>query len=288
MPPPCAAEYSSGQVSAPGSPLRGVVFQRHCTSPRLRIARLEVAGHVERVAAHAEDHVVADHDRRRGREVLALHAGDFLVPALLARRRVERDEVVVGREEIQPVAVHADAAVADVDAAPGPPEVVPQLAAGARVDRPDVVGRGEVQDAVHQQRRRLDGQAAERGHAAARRRRLRPFAADHRARPARCSRGRPRPARGSSRWWCRSASACCSAGPSSRRGASARRRRAACASSDGSRPSRRERGRARRRRERERERPWSSFQAHQVGRHVVHVAVGPLPSADPCAPAADR
>ena len=69
---------------------------------------------------------------------------------------VEGDEVVVGGDEVQVVAVHPDAAVADVDAALGAPEVVPDLAAGARVDRPHVIGRGEVEDAVHEQRRRLD------------------------------------------------------------------------------------------------------------------------------------
>ncbi len=34
--------------------------------------------------------------------------------------------------------------------------VVPDHVTGARVDRPDVVGHGEVEHAVHQQRRRLD------------------------------------------------------------------------------------------------------------------------------------
>ena len=34
--------------------------------------------------------------------------------------------------------------------------VVPDLVAGARIDGPDVVGNGEVQDSIDQQRRRLD------------------------------------------------------------------------------------------------------------------------------------
>ena len=146
----------------------------------LRIARLEIAGHVERVAADADQHLLADDDRRARREVLALDVGDLVVPALLARRRVERDEVVVGRQEEDPVAVHADAAIADVDAAARLPEVVPDLAAGARVDGPHVIGRREIQHAVDHQRRRLDRRRTE--SAGRRRRRVGAFAADVRER----------------------------------------------------------------------------------------------------------
>ena len=46
--------------------------------------------------------------------------------------------------------------VRDVGAALGLPEVVPELAAVARVDRPGVVRRGDVERAVHRQHRRLD------------------------------------------------------------------------------------------------------------------------------------
>ncbi len=86
------------------------------------------------------------------------------LPALFAGARVEADQVAVRRFEEQPVAVHADAAIADGAAGVRRILVVPQLAAGARVGRPDVVGRGEVEDAVHHQRRRFDG---DRGSAAA-------------------------------------------------------------------------------------------------------------------------
>ena len=68
--------------------------------------------------------------------------------------RVERDEVVVGRLEVQVVVPHRHAAAADVRAALRLPEVVPELAAVARVDRPDVVGRGDVEHAVDLQDRR--------------------------------------------------------------------------------------------------------------------------------------
>src|SRR5205814_5047895 len=100
----------------------------------LRIARLEITLHVQRVAAHADDDLLADDDRRVGREVLTLHAGDFLVPALLPGGGVERDEIIVRREEVEPLLVQADAAVADVIAAARLPEVVPDLAARPRVE----------------------------------------------------------------------------------------------------------------------------------------------------------
>ena len=83
------------------------------------------------------------------------------MPALLPRRRIEGHEVVVRRQEIDPVAVHADAAVADVDAAARLPEVVPDFAPGPRVDGPDVIGRRKVQRAVDHQRRRFDGRWTE-------------------------------------------------------------------------------------------------------------------------------
>ena len=69
---------------------------------------------------------------------------------------VEGDEVVVRGQEVEPVAVHAHAAVADVDAAPRAPVEVPELAAGARVHRPHVVGRGQVEHPVDEEGRGLD------------------------------------------------------------------------------------------------------------------------------------
>ena len=69
---------------------------------------------------------------------------------------VEGDQVRVGRHEVEPVLVHGDAALADVEALVGGVVVVPDLMAGARIDGPDVVGHGEVEDAVDQQRRGLD------------------------------------------------------------------------------------------------------------------------------------
>ena len=122
----------------------------------LRIVRLQEAGRVE-VVAGADQHVVVDDDRRHRREVLLIEVGDLDVPAFLAGARVERHEVVVGRLEEQGVVPHRRAATADVRAALRLPEVLPELAAVARVHRPDVVGRGDVEDAVHLEDRALDG-----------------------------------------------------------------------------------------------------------------------------------
>ena len=120
------------------------------------LARLQVSRHVERIAADADDDVPPDDDGRGRAEVLLPDVGNLLVPALLAGGRVERDEVAVRRFEKERVAVHADAAVADMDAAASTPEVMPDGPAGARIDGVCVVGGREIQHAVDHQRRRLD------------------------------------------------------------------------------------------------------------------------------------
>ena len=123
-----------------------------------RIERLQEAGTVE-VVARADQHVIADHERSHGREVLLLEARDLLVPALLAGLRFQTDEVVVRRLHVEPVAVHAHAAIADMRRASRLPEVVPDFVAVARIERPCVVGRRGVQDAVHHQDRPADVRA---------------------------------------------------------------------------------------------------------------------------------
>ena len=107
---------------------------------RLGIERLQKSRSVE-VVAGADEHVIADDNRRERREILLLEIGDFDVPALLAGARIERDQIVVGRLEVEVVVPHADAAAADMRAAARFPEVVPDLMAVARVDGPRVVRR---------------------------------------------------------------------------------------------------------------------------------------------------
>ncbi len=86
---------------------------------------------------------------------LLIEVGDLDVPAFLARARIERDEIIVRRFEEQIVPPDGGAAVADVRPALGLPVVSPQLASVARVERPDVVGRGDVENTVDLQDRAL-------------------------------------------------------------------------------------------------------------------------------------
>ena len=74
---------------------------------------------------------------------------------------VERDQPAIGRHEVEPVAVHAEAAIAHQVAALILPAVVPDLLAGAGVERPGMVGNGEVEDAVDHQRSGFDGGVAD-------------------------------------------------------------------------------------------------------------------------------
>src|SRR5581483_2625906 len=78
----------------------------------------------------------------------------------LAGFRIERDQVAVGCFEKQPVAVHPESAVADMEPACRLPGEMPQLASAARVHSPGVIGSSEVQDAIDLERRGLDLDAA--------------------------------------------------------------------------------------------------------------------------------
>ncbi len=64
-----------------------------------------------------------------------------------------------GSGEIEPAFVHGDAAVADMEALVFRIDVMPELMSGAGIDGPDVVGDGEIQDAIDQQGRGFDGAA---------------------------------------------------------------------------------------------------------------------------------
>ena len=127
--------------------------------PRFRIERHQIAGRVK-IVPGADDDVIADGRRRRGKEVLLAERRRFLVPALRASSRVDRHEIVVGRDEIEIVAPHGHAAIADVCAASRLPEVMPQLVAVVRVERPHVVGRRHVEHPVHHQHSALDRRLA--------------------------------------------------------------------------------------------------------------------------------
>ena len=154
------AAVTGGVEAGPGVEARIAFLHRDGVELPLQLAgfgieRLQEAGRVEVVAGPGDD-VVAGDDRRHRREVLLVERGDFLVPALLAGFRFEGDEVVVRRLHVEVVLPHPEAAVRDVGAASRFPEVVPELAAVAGVERPGVVRRGHIQRVVDEQRRAFD------------------------------------------------------------------------------------------------------------------------------------
>ena len=148
-----------GIEARPGVESRIPGLHRHGIELPLQFAGLgsndcKKPGHVQ-VVAGADQQVVVDDDGRHRREVLFVEVGNLDVPALLAGAGIERHEIVVRRLEIEIVAPHRRAAIADVRAAPGLPVGPPEHPAVARVHRPHVVGRGHVQDVVHLQDRAL-------------------------------------------------------------------------------------------------------------------------------------
>src|SRR5687768_3387011 len=98
--------------------------------------------------------MVLDDDRSGRDVVVALDAADFLVPALLSGPGVKRYQVPIRCAEVQPVLVHGHTPVAGVLTAAAAPEVVPYFVAGPGVHGPRMIRRAEVEDAVHEQRRR--------------------------------------------------------------------------------------------------------------------------------------
>src|SRR5882672_754331 len=125
--------------------------------------RFDIAGPVKVVAAHARDHVILyDHGSHRT-VVKLVQVADRLSPPLLAVLQVQGNQVAVRGFEIEPVAVYANPAVADVDTALRLPGVMPDFAPRARVYGPHVVGKSEVEQAVDLDRRALDAAGAEAG-----------------------------------------------------------------------------------------------------------------------------
>src|SRR5207248_2651997 len=123
---------------------------------RLGIVRAEVAGPIEVIAADARDDVIL-HDQRRDRAVVELvEIAIGLVPALAAILDIERNEITIRSEEVEPIPVHCHAAIPDVNSTLRLPDMMPELAAAARVDGPHVVGRRSIEDTVDLERWRLD------------------------------------------------------------------------------------------------------------------------------------
>jgi len=89
--------------------------------------------------------VIANHHRRGSGEILLLHVRDLFVPTLLTGFCIERHQVIVGRFEEKPIAVHAHAAITNMDTALGAPKVVPNFAARPRIHRPRIIRGREVE-----------------------------------------------------------------------------------------------------------------------------------------------
>src|SRR5205807_3203631 len=105
--------------------------------PALRIEGLQKSRCVQ-IVTRPHQYMIADHYWCRRREVLLVEVRDLSVPALLARLRVERNEIVVRRLEEQPVAVHRHATIADVRAPARLPPVVPENVPVQRLHRPRI------------------------------------------------------------------------------------------------------------------------------------------------------
>src|SRR5579859_1024701 len=157
-----AAAMAHGILVGPRFKSRVAFLQRSTPPFPLNVAGFGImsfqeTGNVERIAASANDDMVADNNRRGRGEVLLLHVGNFLVPTLFSGQCIERNKIVVWSLEKNPASVHAHAAVADVNAALRLPRVMPYFASGAGIDGPCVVGSGEIEDAIYHQWCRFDG-----------------------------------------------------------------------------------------------------------------------------------
>ena len=95
IPPPCIIASTLGQVCA-----RRAGFGIHPPSPLprtgFRIVRLQVARDIEIVAAHADDDVVADDERREVGVVELLEIADLGAPLFTIRAAVERARLQSG------------------------------------------------------------------------------------------------------------------------------------------------------------------------------------------------
>ncbi len=119
------------------------------------IQRLEQTTDVRGVPGESDDHVVTNHKRRHRREVAKLGISQFDDPANGAILGIQTDQVRIGGSEVEPILVHGQAAMADVVAF-GSAMVMPDLASVPGIDSPNVLGHGEVKNAVHFQRSRFN------------------------------------------------------------------------------------------------------------------------------------
>src|SRR5580698_2749354 len=119
----------------------------------VEIARIKIAGLVQIVATHTDNQLVFD-DRGRNRTVVNKFSRAVrLEPFLLTRLGLERDQVAIGRDEVERVVIDRGPSVADMDAAAiARPDVMPQLMSGSRIHGVGIVGRRVKKRAIYEQR----------------------------------------------------------------------------------------------------------------------------------------
>src|SRR6185312_3377056 len=96
--------------------------------------------------------MIANDQRSHSCPVAELHIGEFYVPLDLTALRIEAKQVRIGRFKIEPVSIHADAALPDMQALIRAVMIMPVLPSGTRIHRPDIVRLGEIEGAIDQQR----------------------------------------------------------------------------------------------------------------------------------------
>ena len=159
--PPPSFQVSPFQVSPPGSSGLGTVWVRHRCLPVCGIPAVDEAAGAELGAGDAGQHDAVGDQRRHRHGIAFLDVGGLLTPEFLAGLGVERDHIGVerGAEHLaveQRGAAIDDAAADDARRLGGIFDLgLPDLLAGLGVDRHRGVVRGDVDDALVDQRLRF-------------------------------------------------------------------------------------------------------------------------------------
>ena len=151
--PPPVFQLSPAQESLPGSPGTGDGVEAPGALAGLRIVRIDEAADAGLAAAGSDQHFAANGERRERQAVAELVVLDLGGPTFDAALQVERDEVAVqGRDEelvVEDGGPAVDMTEADRLVVLGQrPAPLPELAAGADIERRRRVGRGHIHHAV--------------------------------------------------------------------------------------------------------------------------------------------
>ena len=100
--------------------------------------------------------MIADDQWGHRRPVALLDIGDNDVPTDRAILCIQRNKMGVRCEVVKPPLVHRHSAMADMQSFVDRLIIVPEHMPGTGVNGPYIIGDGEVEHAVNEQRRRLD------------------------------------------------------------------------------------------------------------------------------------